>query len=154
MIATFWQYLPKKSYHCHSLTSYLFVAANTWPYSLFLFFALFIQQQKRSKKCNNMLKKRRKSFGPAGTPGTKGPRSRDLQGLQVLSCQDHGTFEVSRSCPVQSRDLGPLVPGGPGTSRDQIIFFLHVIVFFFFSCCITKEQKNEERKCATTYISK
>ena len=49
MIATFWQYLPKKSYHCHSLTSYLFVAANTWPYSLFLFFALFIQQQKRSK---------------------------------------------------------------------------------------------------------
>ena len=139
MVATFWQYLPKKSYHCHSLTSYLFVAANTWPYSLFLFFALFIQQQKRSKKCNNMLKKRRKSFGPAGTPGTKGPRSRDLQGLQVLSCQDHGTQDL-------------LSRGSWGSRRDQVIFSFfsayYCIFFDLFCCCITRAKKKRRENMA------
>ena len=45
-------------------------------------------------------------------------KSRDFWTSLVPGQQDHGTFKVSRSCPVLSRDLGPLVPGLPGTSRD------------------------------------
>ena len=36
----------------------------------------------------------------------------------LLQSRDHGIFKVSRSFPVQSRDLGPLVIGLPGTSWD------------------------------------
>ena len=48
-----------------------------------------------------MLKKRRKSFGPAGTPGTKGPRPWDLTGqdietLKVLWFRGPGTKEVQK----------------------------------------------------------
>ena len=45
-------------------------------------------------------------------------KSRDFWTSLVPGQQDHGTFKVSRSCPVLSRDLGPLVPGLPRTSRD------------------------------------
>ena len=45
-------------------------------------------------------------------------KSRDFWTSLAPGQQDHGTFKVSRSCPVLSRDLGPLVPGLPGTSRD------------------------------------
>ena len=45
--------------------------------------------------------KKRKLFGPAGTPGTKGPRSRDLTGqdletLKVLWSRGPGTKEVQK----------------------------------------------------------
>ena len=45
-------------------------------------------------------------------------KSRDFWTSLVPGQRDHGTFKVFRSCPVLSRDLGPLVPGLPGTSRD------------------------------------
>ena len=45
-------------------------------------------------------------------------KSWDFWTSLVPGPQDHGTFKVSRSCPVQSLDLGPLVPGLPRTSRD------------------------------------
>ena len=49
-----------------------------------------------------MLKKRRKLFGPAGTPGTKGPRPWDLTGqdietLKVLWSRGPRTKEVQKS---------------------------------------------------------
>ena len=57
-----------------------------------------------------------------GMQGKKGAgKSRDLQKKSrdfwtslVPGPQDHGTFKVSRSCPVPSRDL-------PGTSRDGTV---------------------------------
>ena len=47
-------------------------------------------------------------------------KSRDFWTSLVPGPRDHGTFKVSRSCPVFSRDLGPLVPGLPGMSQDLI----------------------------------
>ena len=44
--------------------------------------------------------------------------SRDFWTSLVPGQRDHGTFKFSRSCPVLSRDLEPLVLGLPGMSRD------------------------------------
>ena len=45
-------------------------------------------------------------------------KSWDFWTSLVPGPRDHRTFKVSRSCPVLSRDLEPLVPGLPRTSRD------------------------------------
>ena len=76
-------------------------------------------------------------FKSPGLSGSLGPvlaGPRDLQGLQVLSCQDHRTQDL-------------LSRGSWGSRQDQIIFsfFLHVIAFFdHFCCCITRK-KSEKR---------
>ena len=49
-----------------------------------------------------------------GCPGTFKKSPRDFWTSLVPGPQDHGTFRVSRSCPVPSRDL-------PGTSRDGTV---------------------------------
>ena len=68
------------------------------------------------------------------SPGTTGPQ--DLQGLQVLSCQDHGTQDL-------------LSRGSWGSRRDQVIFSFfsayYCIFFDLFCCCITRAKKREER---------
>ena len=54
-----------------------------------------------------------KKKGP-GCPGTFKKSPRDFWTSLVPGPRDHGTFRVSRSCPVPSRDL-------PGTSRDGTV---------------------------------
>ena len=72
-------------------------------------------------------------------------KSRDFWTSLVPGQGDHGTFNVSRSCPVLPWDLGPLVPGLPGTSWDlfgrlfekkksiQRYMFFYFCKFFFFA---------------------
>ena len=60
------------------------------------------------KKCNRKLKKRGRDV-----PGPL-KKSWDFWTSLVPGPQDHGTFKVSRSCPVPSRDLS-------GTSRDGTV---------------------------------
>ena len=77
-------------------------------------------------------------------------KSRDFWTCLVPGPRDHGTFKVSRSCPVQSRDLGPFVPGVPGrpAGTKSFSFFLNVIAFFLvFFCCIPRvEEQKKERE--------
>ena len=76
------------------------------------------------KKGQKFLKNRKSYFSSPTYQGFHCPgtfpifKSRDFWTCLVPGPGDHGTFKVSRSCPVLSRDLGPLVPGLPRTFRD------------------------------------